>query len=48
MVLGAAVFALFIVNENLGGFLLPGTDVEPLGVLFFVVCLGYAVAGSPS
>jgi sigma-B regulation protein RsbU (phosphoserine phosphatase) len=46
VVLGAAVFALYIINENLGEVILPGTDIESIGMLFFVVCLGYAVVRS--
>jgi len=46
VVLGAGVFALFIINENLGELVLPGTNVEPIGMLIFVVCLGYAVVRS--
>ena len=45
-VLGTIVFALSIVNENLGELVLPGTNVEPIGMLCFVVCLGYAVVRS--
>ena len=40
------VFAVFVVNENLGQPVLPGTNVEPIGMLFFVLCLGYAVVRS--
>ncbi len=46
VVFGAAIFALFVVNENLGELVLPGTNVEPIGMLFFVLCLGYAVVRS--
>jgi serine phosphatase RsbU (regulator of sigma subunit) len=46
VVLGAAVFALFVVNENLGELVLPGTNIEAIGLLFFVICLGYAVVRS--
>ena len=45
VVFGAVVFALFIVDENLGEPVL-GTYIEPVGMLFFVVCLGYAVVRS--
>jgi serine phosphatase RsbU (regulator of sigma subunit) len=40
------VFALFVVNKNVGELIFPGTDVEPIGMLFFVGCLGYAVVRS--
>ena len=43
VVLGAAVFALFIVNENVGQPVVPGTNIEPIGMIVFVLCLGYAV-----
>jgi sigma-B regulation protein RsbU (phosphoserine phosphatase) len=46
VVVGALGFAVFIVNENLGELVLPGKNVEPIGMLFFVVCLGYAVVRS--
>jgi phosphoserine phosphatase RsbU/P len=46
VVLGGAILALFVVNENVGQLLLPGTNVEPIGMLFFLVCLGYAVVRS--
>jgi hypothetical protein len=46
VVLGAAVFAVLIINENLGEPVVRGTNIEPLGMLFFVVCLGYAVVRS--
>ena len=43
VVLGAAVFAAFIINENVGQPVVPGTNIEPIGMLVFVLCLGYAV-----
>lgn len=46
VVVSASVFALFIVNENLGELVVPGTNIEPVGMLFFVLCLGYAVVRS--
>jgi sigma-B regulation protein RsbU (phosphoserine phosphatase) len=46
VVLGAGVFAVFVVNENLGELVLPGTNIEPIGMLIFVLCLGYAVVRS--
>jgi sigma-B regulation protein RsbU (phosphoserine phosphatase) len=46
VVLGAVVFGLFVVDENLGRLVLRGTKIEPIGMLFFVVCLGYAVVRS--
>jgi phosphoserine phosphatase RsbU/P len=46
VVFGAVIFALFIINENVGQLVLPGTNIEPVGMLIFVVCLGYAVARS--
>jgi serine phosphatase RsbU (regulator of sigma subunit) len=42
---GFAVWILFIVRENLAGLrILPGRNVEVLGFLVFVVCLGYVSA----
>jgi sigma-B regulation protein RsbU (phosphoserine phosphatase) len=46
VVVGVVMFAVFVVNENLGELVLPGTNVEPLGMLFLVMCLGYAVVRS--
>ncbi len=44
VILGALIFALFIINENLGQIVLRGTNIEPIGMLIFVLCIGYAVA----
>jgi phosphoserine phosphatase RsbU/P len=46
VVVGALTFALFVINENVGRVVVPGTNIEPIGMLVFVVCLGYAVARS--
>jgi len=46
VLLGAAIFALFVINENVGKPVLSGTNVEPIGLLAFVLCLGYAVVRS--
>ena len=43
VVLGAAVFGAFIINENAGQVVVPGTNIEPIGMLVFVLCLGYVV-----
>jgi phosphoserine phosphatase RsbU/P len=43
---GGTVVVLFVVNENLGGIVAPGVNIESIGVLVFVLCLGYAVARS--
>jgi hypothetical protein len=43
---GGVVLGLLVANENLGRNLVTGVDIEPLGVLLFVVCLGYAVGRS--
>ena len=40
---GGTVLVLFVVNENLGGIVAPGVNIEPIGVLVFVLCLGYAL-----
>jgi len=42
----AFVFAAFVLNENLGRPISPRLDIEPVGVLIFVVAVGYAVVGS--
>jgi phosphoserine phosphatase RsbU/P len=41
----ATVLALFVINENLG-LVVPDVSLEPIGVLAFVVALGYGVVGS--
>jgi sigma-B regulation protein RsbU (phosphoserine phosphatase) len=47
VVAGVVVFALFVVYENLSELVSPGgMNLEPFGMLFFVVCLGYAVVRS--
>jgi phosphoserine phosphatase RsbU/P len=46
VVFGAGIFALFVINENVGQVVVPGTNIEPIGMLVFVLCLGYAVARS--
>jgi sigma-B regulation protein RsbU (phosphoserine phosphatase) len=46
VVLGAVTFAVFALNENAGRLVLPGTSIEPIGMLLFVLCLGYAVVRS--
>jgi sigma-B regulation protein RsbU (phosphoserine phosphatase) len=43
---GGTVAVLFVVNENLGGIVAPGVNIESIGVLVFVICLGYALARS--
>ncbi|HWV95074.1 MAG TPA: hypothetical protein VNZ24_12180 [Vicinamibacterales bacterium] len=43
VVLGAAVFGAFIINENAGQVVVPGTNIESIGMLVFVLCLGYVV-----
>ncbi|MPZ19348.1 MAG: SpoIIE family protein phosphatase [Luteitalea sp.] len=43
---GGAIFIIFIVNQNLGQVVVPGTNVEYIGWLVFVVCIGYVVARS--
>lgn len=44
VLLGALIFALFVLNENLGQIVMPGTNIEPIGMLVCVLCIGYAVA----
>jgi sigma-B regulation protein RsbU (phosphoserine phosphatase) len=46
VVVGGLVLLAFVVNENLGEIALRGLNVEPIGVLVFILCLGYAVLRS--
>jgi len=46
VMLGGLVLALFVVNENVGEIVVRGVNVEPIGVLVFILCLGYAVGRS--
>jgi phosphoserine phosphatase RsbU/P len=46
VMVGGVVLALFVVNENVRGILAPRANIEPVGVLIFVLCLGYAVGRS--
>jgi sigma-B regulation protein RsbU (phosphoserine phosphatase) len=41
---GFVVMLLAVINQNIGRPVAPGMNLEPLGVLFFVICLGYVVA----
>ena len=43
---GGIVLLLFVINENVGEIVLPRLDIEPIGVLVFILCLGYAVSRS--
>lgn len=43
MALGAAVLLVFVANENLRRPVFPSVNIEPIGVLVFVLTLGYAV-----
>ena len=43
VVAGALIFAVFVINENSGRIVIPGTNIEPVGMLVFVLCLAYAV-----
>lgn len=44
--IGSAVVLLLVMNENLHRPLVPSVNLEPLGVLAFVVSLGYAVVAN--
>jgi sigma-B regulation protein RsbU (phosphoserine phosphatase) len=46
VMIGGLVFVLFVVNENLGEVAMRGVNIEPIGVLVFILCLGYAVGRS--
>jgi phosphoserine phosphatase RsbU/P len=43
---GGVVLVLFVINENFGRIVPPGVNIEAIGVLVFIVCLGYAVGRS--
>jgi phosphoserine phosphatase RsbU/P len=43
---GFVVMLLFVVNQNLGPVIVPGTNLEPIGILLFILCLGQAVVRS--
>ena len=43
---GGVTLGLLVVKENLGRTVVPGPNIEPLGVLLFVLCLGHAVGRS--
>lgn len=43
---GGLVLVLFVINENLGQIVVPDVNIEPIGVLFFVLCLAYALVRS--
>ena len=40
---GALTFGVFAINENVGRIVFPRTNIEPVGMLVFVLCLAYAV-----
>jgi sigma-B regulation protein RsbU (phosphoserine phosphatase) len=44
--IGGVIALLFVINENIGRPILPSTDIEPIGMFIFVVCLGYSVASN--
>ena len=46
VIAGALILLLFVVNENVGEPVIRGTNVEPIGVLIFILCLGYALGRS--
>jgi sigma-B regulation protein RsbU (phosphoserine phosphatase) len=46
VVIGALVFAAFVINENVGQPVMRGTNIEPIGMLVFVLSLGYALVRS--
>ena len=43
---GGVLLLIAVIHENLGRPLLPAVNLEPLGVLTFVLALGYGVIGS--
>ena len=44
--MGATILALFVINENLRRPIVPDVNLEPIGVLAFMVLLGYGVVAS--
>ena len=46
VMVGGIFLVLFVANENLGEIVVPGVDIEAIGVLIFVVCLGFALGRS--
>jgi sigma-B regulation protein RsbU (phosphoserine phosphatase) len=46
VIVGGLILLLFVVNENVGGPLSRGLNIEPIGVLLFILCLGYALGRS--
>jgi hypothetical protein len=46
VLIGGLVLGLFVVNENLGEIAVRGVNVEPIGVLVFILCLGWGVGRS--
>jgi phosphoserine phosphatase RsbU/P len=46
VVIGALIFFVFAINENTGQPVMRGTNIEPIGMLVFVLCLGYALVQS--
>jgi phosphoserine phosphatase RsbU/P len=46
VMLGGAVLTLCVINQNVGQVVAPQMNIEPVGVLVFVLCLGYAVGRS--
>src|SRR5262249_42796519 len=46
VIAGGMILLLFVVNENLGEPLIRGVNVEPFGMLIFILCLGYALGRS--
>jgi hypothetical protein len=46
VVIGALALALFVINENVGQPVMRGTNIEPIGMLVFVLLLGYALVRS--
>jgi hypothetical protein len=43
---GGIILVVFVIDENLGEIVVPGVNIEPIGVLIFILCLGFAVGRS--
>jgi phosphoserine phosphatase RsbU/P len=46
VLIGGLVLGLLVVNENLGEVAMRGVNIEPIGVLVFILCLGWGLGRS--
>ena len=40
---GGSVLVLLVINQNVGQIVASPVNIEPIGVLVFILCLGYAL-----